>query len=162
GDAGLAGLDGLAVALRVAGDAADGHVDAEARGGALLLRLPAPEAVLPVLTRPLAARGDDAAVQADRPGPGLAQHPGLGALTRRCEEEVGLADALGAAGPGQRPGEDQVRDGLSRHRRPPRHGSTRQYLGAGDAVSGRRWGVPAPRSVLRRSWCRIGQNLSNS
>src|SRR6476469_4764380 len=54
-DAGLARRNGLAVATRVAGDATDGHVDAESRGGALLFGLGTPEAVLPVLAGPVAA-----------------------------------------------------------------------------------------------------------
>ena len=49
------GCDGLAVAAGVAGDAADGHVDPEAGGGALFFGLAAPEAVLAVLAGPVAA-----------------------------------------------------------------------------------------------------------
>ena len=49
------GRDGCAVAARVPGDPADGHVDTEAGGGALFFRLATPEAVLAVLACP--ARG---------------------------------------------------------------------------------------------------------
>ena len=67
--AGVRGCDGLAVATRVAGDATDGHVDAEAGGGALFFGLAAPEAVLAVLAGPVAALEQRRALAADRRGP---------------------------------------------------------------------------------------------
>ena len=53
--ASVARCDGLAVAAGVAGDPTDGHVDAEAGGGALFFGLATPEAVLAVLAGPVAA-----------------------------------------------------------------------------------------------------------
>ena len=63
GDPRGARLHGLAVALGVAGDPADGHVDAEAGRGALLFGLAAPEAVLAVLAGPVAAVDEDGALR---------------------------------------------------------------------------------------------------
>src|SRR5687767_2266364 len=91
GDPVTARGDGAAVALRVAGDPADGHVDPEPGGGALLLGLAAPEPVLTVLACPVAALEQDRAVAADRACPALADYPGLGPLPRRREEEIGLS-----------------------------------------------------------------------
>src|SRR5688500_18784186 len=71
GDPVTARGDGAAVALRVAGDPADGHVDPEPGGGALLLGLAAPEPVLTVLACPVAALEQDRAVAADRACPAL-------------------------------------------------------------------------------------------
>src|SRR6478735_1241710 len=101
-----AGLDGRAVALGVAGDAPDGHVDAVPGGGALLFGLATPEAVLAVLTRPLAARHEDLAVVADGAGLGLTHVAGLGPLAGGGEEEVVLASTRCGARPGERAGED--------------------------------------------------------
>src|SRR4051812_10132695 len=70
GDARGARLDRLAVALRVAGDAADRHVHPEARRGALLLGLAAPEPVLAVLAGPVPAGREHRALHAH--GTGLA------------------------------------------------------------------------------------------
>src|SRR3954470_1347204 len=67
-DARLARADGLAVAPRVAGDAADRHVDAVPRGGALFFGLATPEAVLTLLTRPFAALVEHGARVADGAG----------------------------------------------------------------------------------------------
>src|SRR5690349_10158012 len=106
-----AGLDGRAVALGVAGDAPDGHVDAVPGGGALLFGLATPEAVLAVLARPLAARREHFAVVADGAGLGLTHVAGLGPLAGRSEEQVVLASAGGGPRPGERTGEDQARDG---------------------------------------------------
>src|SRR5262249_14772824 len=118
GDARLAGLHRPPVALRVAGDAADRHVDPVAGGGALLLGLAAPEPVLAVLTGPVAAGLERDAGPADGACARLAQDPGLGPLAGGGEEEAGLADAGGVGGPGQRTGEDQVRDRVEGHSRP--------------------------------------------
>ena len=93
GDAGFAGRDRLAVAARVAGNAADRHVDPEAGGGAVLFGLATPEAVLTVLASPAPTRVHDRAGRADRPGPGLTQESGLGSFPRRCEEEFSLSGA---------------------------------------------------------------------
>ena len=68
-DCGVRGRDGLAVAAGVAGDAADGHVDAEAGGGALFLGLAAPEAVLAVLAGPVAALDAAPGTRGTRRGP---------------------------------------------------------------------------------------------
>ena len=105
---GVRGADRLAVALGVAGDPADGHVDAEAGGGALLLGLAAPEAVLAVLAGPVAAVDEHRARAADGAGLRLADGAGLGALAGGREEQPRLAAAGGVVGPGQRTGEDEV------------------------------------------------------
>ena len=88
---GVRGSHGSAVALGVAGDTPDGHVDAVPGGGALLFGLATPEAVLAVLTCPLTARREDGAVGADGAGLGLAHVAGLGPLAGGSEEEVVLA-----------------------------------------------------------------------
>ena len=160
-DPGLARHDGCAVALRVPGDATDGHVDAVSRGGALLFGLAPPEAVLTVLSCPFAAGDHDLAPQADGTGPGLAEQSGLGTLTRRCEEQVGLPDALGVVVQASGPVKIKF-ETVSVATVALRGMSGGWGADCGDAVSGSRWGVPAPRSDLRRQWCRIHVNLSNS
>ncbi len=143
GDAGSAGLHRGAVALGVAGDTPDGHVDAVPGSGAFLFGFATPEAVLAVLTRPLAARHEDLAVVADGAGLGLTHVAGLRTLASGGEEEVVLASTRCGAGPGERAGEDEARHSFSHgHRKTPV--SARN---AGD--SGSRWGEPAPRVVLR-------------
>ena len=97
GDAGFAGCDGLAGASRVAGNAAHRHVDPEAGGGAVLLGLAAPEAVLAVLASPAPAGVHDRAGRADRPGPGLPEEAGLGSFPRGCEEQFRLPGARRSA-----------------------------------------------------------------
>ena len=112
----LAGVDGLAVAAGVAGDPADGHVDAEAGGGALFFGLATPEAVLAVLARPVAAVGaaTSHARQTAR-ALRLADGAGLGPFARRREEQPALPVAGGLGRPGQWTGEDQVGDRLGGH-----------------------------------------------
>src|SRR5438270_5914334 len=77
----------------IAGDAPDRHVDPVAGHGPLFLRLAAPEAVLPVLPGPGLARCENGTGQTELAGLGLAAGPGLGPLTGRGEEEIGLAVA---------------------------------------------------------------------
>src|SRR5205085_9881818 len=67
-DLGRARGHGVAVALGVAGDPPDRHVDPEPGRGALLFGLAAPEPVLAVLARPVAARHQHLALRADRTG----------------------------------------------------------------------------------------------
>src|SRR6185295_844432 len=156
GDARRAGLDGGAVPLGISGDAADGHVDAVAGGGALLFRLATPEAVLAVLTGPLAAGLQDHTVGADGADLGLADVAGLGPLPGRREEEVVLTPTGGRPGPGQWAGEDQARDSFGcGHQETPV-----SAWKAGD--SGSRWGEPTPRVVLHAPCCPVVLNLSNS
>src|SRR5258705_12202710 len=62
----------------VAGDPADRHVDPVAGHGPVFLRLAAPEAVLPVVAGPAAARPHGGAGGADGAGLGLPTVPGLG------------------------------------------------------------------------------------
>src|SRR4029450_11969339 len=88
GDAGSAGPYGAAGTLRVARRPTDGHVDADPGGGALFLRLTAPEAVLPVLARPVAALPHDGTRGAHGTGLALAQDAGLGSLTGGSEEQL--------------------------------------------------------------------------
>ncbi len=92
---GTRGGDGLAVAPRVTGDAADRHVDAESRGGALFFGLGAPEAVLPVLAGPVAAFLQRGARVAHGPGLRLAHDP-------RFRSLAGRARRTDASGPGRR------------------------------------------------------------
>ena len=84
----VAGLHGLAVAAGVAGDAADGHVDPEAGGGALFLRLAAPEAVLAVLAGPVAAVDERRARRGTRRGPAPRGWPGPRGARRRARRRV--------------------------------------------------------------------------
>ena len=80
-------------AAGVAGHPAHGHVHPVAGPGPLLFRLAAPEAVLPVVTGPVAAGVEHRAGQAELAGLGLPAGAGLGALPGRSEEDVGLAGA---------------------------------------------------------------------
>ena len=91
--AGVARLHRPAVAAGVAGDATDGHVDAEAGRGALFFGLAAPEAVLAVLARPGPALDERRARAAHGAGLRLAGGPGLGALAGGGEEQPRLAAA---------------------------------------------------------------------
>jgi hypothetical protein len=93
GDANFSRIHGAAIASRVAGDAADGHIDSEAGGGAFLFGLAAPEAVLALLAGPHAAPDDDRALQAQRSRRGLPAFTGFGSFARRGEVEAGLAFA---------------------------------------------------------------------
>ena len=75
----------------VPGDPTDGHVDAEAGGGALFFGLAAPEAVLAVLACPVAALDERRARAADGAGLRLAHGAGLGPLAGGSEEQPRLA-----------------------------------------------------------------------
>ena len=105
------GCDGLAVAARVAGDAADGHVDAEAGGGALFFGLAAPEAVLAVLAGPVAALDAAPGTRGTRRGPApRASTRASGRSPAGAKKSRDLAAAGGFVGPRERAGEDEVRD----------------------------------------------------
>src|SRR5260221_7764461 len=115
----------LALAAGVPGDAADRHFHAEPGGGALLLGLPAPEAVLPAVAGPAAARPHGGAGVTDGTRPGLANLAGLGAFARRREENgcVPVADRVRHPGRtarhrcGRQHGHDQLlrsRPGISK------------------------------------------------
>src|SRR4051812_41387451 len=106
-DPGRARGDRVAVALGVARDPTDGHVDAETGGGALLLGLATPEAVLAVLPRPVAAGEQHWALGADPTGLVLAHRAGLRSLTGGSEEQLRPAGTRRLVRPGQGPGEDQ-------------------------------------------------------
>ena len=116
GDAGDAGSNRSTFTLGVAGDAANGHVDPVAGGGAVLFGLSTPEPVLALLACPVAAREDDLARVADRAGARFAQYPGLRAFAGGGEEEVGLARARGVARPGEGTGEDEIGQRVGGHR----------------------------------------------
>src|SRR5437588_3890055 len=109
------GLDGLPLAPGVPGDPAHRHLDAEAGGGALLLGLAAPEAVLTVVAGPRAAGAHDRAGVTDRAGLGLADLTSLRAFPGRREED------------GCVPGADRVRHPgrTARHRCGRQHGHDR-------------------------------------
>src|SRR5918994_5883249 len=120
GDAGGAGLYGAAGALRVTRHAAHGHVDTEAGGGALLLGLATPEAVLAVLTCPVATLPHYGTRRADGTGLALALDAGLGSLTGGGEEQHAAPPARRVGRPCQGPTEDQVGDALhGRQGQPP-------------------------------------------
>ena len=92
---GTRGRDGLAVAARVAGDPADGHVDAEAGGGALLFGLARPR------SRTRGARGPS---RGTRAAPGTRGRPrGPATRARRGPRDARRrARRTGASGPGRR------------------------------------------------------------
>ena len=146
GDAGRAGLHGRAVALGVAGDPADGHVDAEAGGGALLFGLATPEAVLAVLACPLAARRRARRSCCRRRGPWPRGRRGSRAA-RRPGRRTGRSGLGTPPSPVQVSGPVKIRfetvsTATDTMRRPPV--SARKC-----GRSGSRWGEPAPRVVLR-------------
>ena len=94
------GCDGLAVAAGVAGDATDGHVDAEAGGGALFLGLAAPEAVLAVLAGPVAALDERRARRGRRRGPAPRARRGPRGARRRARRTGAVWPlACGLVGP---------------------------------------------------------------
>src|SRR5207244_9655549 len=145
-DAWRAGPNGAARALRIARHPADGHVDTEAGRGAVLLGLTAPEAVLPVLARPVAAFPRHGTRPAHGAGLALAEHARLGSLARRREEQLAATLAGRVRGPRQGSAEDQVGDGLhGRQGRPPLVG-----LRVG-GLRGAGGGLPTPRVVLNPS-----------
>src|SRR5262245_4775083 len=120
GDAGGARSHGTAGALRVARHAADRHVDPEPGRSPLFLRLAAPEAVLAVLARPVAAVLQHRARGADGPGLSLAHDARLRALAGGGEEQLGAPLTRRVRRPCQWSAEDQVGDGLhGRQGRPP-------------------------------------------
>ena len=144
-----AAATGRAVALRVAGDPADGHVDAEARRRRAPLRTRRPRSRTRGARAPSRGTGSRTAHRWQMaPGLGLAQQRGPRAARRRARRTASVWPSHAAShGPGERTGEDQVRDGLGCHRRPP--GDARWGGSIAGAVSGSRWGVPAPRSDLQ-------------
>ncbi len=110
------GLDRLPLTPGIPGNPPDGHLDPEPGGGALLLGLAAPEAVLPVLTPPGPAGFQHGADLAQLTSLRLPAGAGLGPFPRRCEEEPGLAAAHGTRSPsdvGQLEGESAQHDDLS-------------------------------------------------
>src|SRR6266511_2102199 len=146
GDARSARPYGAPGTLRVTRHPADGHVDAVPGGGALFLGLGAPEAVLPVLARPVAALPHDGTRGAHGTGLALAHDAGLGPLTGGSEEQLAAALAGRVRGPRQGSAEDQVGDGLhGRQGRPPLVG-----LRVG-GLRGAGGGLPTPRVVLTPS-----------
>src|SRR3954469_25827238 len=135
---GVARFHGLAVATGVAGDPTDGHVDTEARGGALLLRLATPEPVLAVFTGPVPAVDEGGAAPAHRAGLGLAGGAGLGAFPGRREEQPRLAAAGCLVGPPERTGEHEAcRDRFGCHQRPLSKSSADERSGASTTTSRR-------------------------
>src|SRR5262249_39037892 len=140
GDAGGAGPHRPAAPLRVTRYPADRHVDPEAGRRALLLGLAAPEAVLAVLARPVAAVLQDGTRGAHGPGLALAHDSRLRPLAGRGEEQLGATLARGVRRPRQGSAEDQVGDGLhGRQGRPPLWPSQKETPGS-------RWGATDPPS----------------
>src|SRR5581483_10191210 len=139
------GLDRLALAPGVAGDTAHRHLDPETGRSALLLRLAAPEPVLPVVPGPGPARLHDRARVADGAGLGLADLAGLRPFPRGSEEDgcVPVADRV------RHPGR------TARHRCGRQHGHDRLLQGRPGEFRreekrrvGGGWGGPVPRPVL--------------